>query len=516
MAAEDWVSEGQVAPDEGWWGTVKNIGQTADDAVRATANALTFGMADRLAGLAGGEGTDVEVKKSEAARERSPYASIAGDVTGAAMLPGFGAEALAARLGSGALARAGAYGLTGAATGAAQGAGNTYTGNLPDYATNALIGGGLGGALGSAGGAIFGRGPATSRAAVPISSELHDVSQANYGALARSRAPYEPQAFHQIGDTLENQLLAERYHWRDSPATWRALDEIRGGGAPGQLNTGPSAIISPADIEFVRKGLNKIPKTEATATDRASADVVRRALDDFIINPPAGAVLPGGEREAALAAQRALEARGNWAAYKRTQKLDDLIEAAQNTAGATNSGLNLQAELRKGVRTFIKPREGTSPAERAGYIPSEVDALRTYTRGTTPTNILRYASNAMGGGGGSVGLAAGGLGGSALGGVAGKYFKDDPETGAAIGLATPAVGLGLRMLGNRRANAEINQLRDLIARRSPLYDYRTMMSGMQPGPGSPRTAKATRDAIALEMLKQQQPRPDTTTTSDWQ
>lgn len=515
MAAEDWVSEGQAAPPSGgsgWWDTAKSVGRTADDAVRAAANAVTFGMADRFAGYMGGEGTDAEVKKSEAARERSPYASIAGDVGGALAVPGFGAEALAARMGGGALARAGAYGATGAATGAAQGAGNTYTGELPDYVRNAMTGGALGGAFGGVGGAVFGRRPAVSRAEVPNAGQLHDAAQANYDVLARSRAPYEPQAFHRVGDDLENRLLAERYHWRDSPATWRAIDEIRGGGAPGQLNTGPNAIISPADIDFVRKGIIKIPKTEATATDRASGEVVRRALDDFLISPPAGAVLPGGEREAALASQRALEARGNWAGYRRTEAIDDLVHNAQNTAAANYSGLNLENELRKSVRSFVKQKAGDSPASKAGFSDPEVAAFNDFVQGSRGGNALRWAGRTLGGGGGLGAMAALGV----AGGSAAKYFKDDPELSAAIGVGAPALGLAARAIGNRRANASVQELRDMVARRTPLYDYRTMMTGMQPGPGAPRTAKAARDAVALEVMKQAQPGRTETDASDWQ
>ena len=513
MAAEDWVDA--PAPDSGggsWWDTAKSVGQTADDTVRAMANAATFGMADRLAGYMGGQGTAAEVAKSEAARERSPYASIAGDVTGSLALPGLGAESLAARYGSGALARAGAYGATGAVTGAAQGAGNTYTGELPDYVKNAAIGGTLGGAFGAIGGAAFGRAPDRLRQGTPTSSELHDVAQTNYDTLARSRAAYEPQAFHQVGDDLENQLLAQRYHWRDSPATWRALDEIRGGGAPGQLDTGANALIDPASIEFVRKGINKIPQTEATATDRASGEVVKRALDDFIINPPPGAVLPGMQREADLAAQRAVEARGNWAGHKRTEALEDLIANAQNTAGATHSGLNLENELRKGVRSFIRQKAGESPASRAGYNDPEVAALNQYARGNTGSNVLRWAGNSLGGGGGIAGPLVGGI---ALGGAS-KYFKDDPELGAAVGVGAPTLGLALRALGNRRAGGEIAQLQNMIAQRTPLYQYRQMMTGMVPGPGSPTAAKTARDAVALELLKQTQPTRVPIDTTDWQ
>ena len=174
VASDEWEPVGE-ADGDGWLGTAKNVLQTTDDAVRAAANAVTFGGADRLAGAMGGltsgkgygAGVDEEVALSEAARKRSPYASIAGDVTGAVALPGFGAARLAARYGGGALARALAYGGTGAATGAAQGAGTTYTGNPEDYLKNAVLGGAIGAPLGAAGGAIFGRRPAVSAARTP-------------------------------------------------------------------------------------------------------------------------------------------------------------------------------------------------------------------------------------------------------------------------------------------------------------------------------------------------------------
>ena len=515
MAADDWVSEGQASPpaDGGsWWDTAKNVGQTADVAVRAAANAVTFGMADRFAGYMGGQGTDAEVAKSAAARERSPYVSIAGDVGGALAVPGFGAEALAARMGGNALARAGAYGVTGAATGAAQGAGNTYSGELPDYIKNAVLGSALGGTLGAAGGAVFGRGPAVSRAETPTAPQLFAEKQGNYADLARSSAAYEPQALAQHANDLEARLFNDRFHPRDSPRTWQALEEMRGAPAPGQLGVGTNAIVDPANIDFIRKGINKIPFGEAAATDRASGRIVKNALDDFLVNPPAGAVLPGTERAAADAANVAERARGNYAGLKRVNKMEDFIANAENQAGATYSGLNLQNELRKQVKPFIRLKDGTSQAAQRGFNPDEVTALTQYVRGSNPANVLRWAGNTLGGGGGIAGPIAGGV----AAGAAGKYFKDDPEMGTAIGVGVPATGLLLRAIGNRRANADLQNIRNMIAQRTPLYQERAAVAGMGPGPGTPVAAKGTRDALALELMKQTQPQRLTIDTSDWQ
>jgi hypothetical protein len=513
MAAEDWIS----APEPGsgtWADTAKGAFQTVDDAVRAAANAVTFGMADRFAGYMGGEGTDAEQAKSNVARARSPVASIVGDVGGAVALPGFGAEALAARTAprlGGLGSRIFGYGTTGAATGAAQGAGNTYTGELPDYIKNAGLGLAMGGILGGVGGAAFGRGPAVSRAETPTAPQLWAEKNVNYGDLARSQAAYEPQALAQHADDLEARLLNERFHWRDSPRTWQALEEMRGAPAPGQLGTGTNAIVDPANIDFIRKGINKIPFGEASATDRASGRIVKNALDDFLVNPPPGAVLPGTERAAADAAALAERARGNYAGLKRVNKMEDFIANAENQAGATHSGLNLQNELRKQVKPFVRLKDGTTQAAQRGFNPDEITALTNYVRGTNPANVLRWAGNTLGGGGGIAGPIAGGV----AVGAAGKYFKDDPEMGAALGVGVPATGLLLRAIGNRRANTDLQQLRNMIAQRTPLYQERTAMAGMRPGPGSPFAATSTRNAVALELMKQTQPQQVGNTT-DWQ
>jgi hypothetical protein len=453
-------------------------------------------MADRFAGYMGGTGTDAEVARSEAARQRSPYASVVGDVAGSAALPGFGAESLAARYGSGALARAGAYGLVGGATGAAQGAGNTYSGNLPDYIKNAAIGGVLGTALGGVGGAAFGRVPGQVRGGAPDAANLFEVGDHGYKVLAQSGARYEPEAFRRVGDAAADKLYAERFARRDSPYAWRGVDEIRGQGAPSQPNLGYGAPIAPADIEWVRKGLNRVPLTPEAAGDRAASRIVKRGLDDFIVDPPHGSVLPGLEREAQFASNVAREARGNWAGGERVQALEDLIHNAQNTAGSTYSGLNTENELRKSIRSFTKKNEGRSQAELSGFNPEEVAALTDYTRRGSGfgSNALRWSSRVLGGGGG--------LGFGVLGGVSAQYLRDDPELSTAIGFGLPALGLAARKYGNARSLAAIEALKGKVAERTPLYQYRLQTGGLQPGFGQPNVAKTGRDAITLELLKQ--------------
>jgi hypothetical protein len=531
MAAEDWVNEvdapaAQAAPQEtSWLGRVrqaispfevakgiyndpKGALQTTDDAVRAAANAMSFGMADRLAGYMGGEGTDAEVKKSEQARERSPVASTVGDVAGSAAIPGLGAESLAARWGGGALGRAGAYGVTGAATGAAQGAGNTYSGDTPDYVRNAMIGGALGGAFGGIGGAAFGGRPAVSAAATPTVPELQAFKTGAYNALNANPVRYDAMHLANRGDALEQRFATDpnaRFFRRDNPGTFGALDEMRQPYAAA-VRAGPAAVadLGTADIDFIRKGINRIPPSAERAPDRESGRLVKRALDDFIENPPPGAVMPGYAGAARQAAAQGQLARESNAAYKRAQLSETMRSNAENRAASNYSGLNLENELRKEYRTLLNTdkRTGVSGAQRAGYSPDEINRFQNFVSGTdTPgRNALRWAAKTAGGGSGLGALAAAGVGGGAYA----SYASDDPRWLGAIGL--PLAGLGMRTAGNRIALRNANSIDQMVRQNSPLFTRRAAVAPMVPGPGSaPGAAKAARDAVALELMKQTSP-----------
>jgi len=523
MADDDWGEEQRPGS---WLDTAKNVAQTADDTVRATANAQTFGMADRFAGAMEGlisgkgynAGVDEQVKLSEAARQRSPVMSTVGDFAGSMAIPGLGAARLAARLGGGALARALGYGATGAATGAAQGAGSTYTGDWKDYVKNGLFGGAVGAPLGAVGGAAFGARPRVTAAETPDVNTLYHAKNMDYDNLARSSVPYDARHLAQRADDVEANLRAERFHERDSPGTWRGIDEMRQPAAAIGTGTPPAlgATVDPAGIEFIRKGINKIPRTAERATDRESGRVVKGALDDFVINPPPGAIPPGYEAAAREASALGVRARDNNAGYRRAQAFDDLITGATDKGGSNYSGLNLENSLRNATSGFIKPTRGVSRASKEGYNADEIGALRRFARGEneagsrmTRENIVRYLAKTAGGGSGLGALAGAGVG---IGGAS-TYFKDDPSMGIAAGLALPAFGLGMRVAGNRQANANVRRLQEMINQRNPHYRDLVATSPMVPGPGAPRAAKGVRDVIATEIVKQQQ-RPET--ADEWE
>jgi len=481
-AADDEPVAVPAGASGGWGETLGRWGQTADDAVRAAANAVTFGMADRLAGLTGG-GTDAQVKLSQEARKRSPIASITGDVAGAVAIPGMGGARLAANLGGRALGRGIGYGAEGIGVGALQGAGNTYSGKPLDYITNATTGGVMGGVLGGLGGAAFGpRGGMQSTARVPTLPEQRAATDMAYSALRANPAAYDPAHFAGAGGQLRQRMLDEGYVPDYARAAFRAPARMEEAAAI------PNAVITPANIESIRQGLNRIPRTPEAAVDRGAARIARNALDDFMVNPPPGAVLPGSQAAAAQAAHIADVARQSHAGASRSQKMANMREAAENQAASSYSGLNVENNIRNQVKNFINPNTG-GRERLTNWSPEEQAALQGIVRGGAMTNAGRWAGNIVGGGGGiAVPIAA----------VAGNQFiADNPAFSAAV----PAAGLGLRMLSNRAARGNIRAAEDLIARRNPLYQQRAANAPLAPPPGGAGVANV-RDALTTELVKQ--------------
>ena len=214
-------------PDDRPWYVRANEG--AGDAIRGFTNAVTLGNMDRIAGgmnyLTGmggpsnlsdlvkgqhapqsyDEGVNQQVALSQAAQQRSPYAYLGGNLAGGAAIPGFGAEMLATKLGGGALARLGGYGAAGAGLGAAEGAGNTYSGKLSDYASNALMGGVLGGALGGTMGSVLGPRPRVSAAETPTTPEIYSWADKGYDKLRQNYQDiYEAPHVANRADQAEN------------------------------------------------------------------------------------------------------------------------------------------------------------------------------------------------------------------------------------------------------------------------------------------------------------------------
>jgi hypothetical protein len=134
--------------------------QTFEDVARSASNAVTFGQMDRIrAGIDVATGdqpnydkalADAVRKSKEAETAAGPFLTSTGQaiggLVGGGALPAAGVTLIRQTQPLALKAMAGL--VEGGLYGAVQGAGNTYTGNLNDYASNALMGGVLGGGIG--------------------------------------------------------------------------------------------------------------------------------------------------------------------------------------------------------------------------------------------------------------------------------------------------------------------------------------------------------------------------------
>lgn len=505
--------------------------ETAGDTLRAFTNAVTLGQMDRMAGgmnyLTGrggapssyDEAVNQQVGLTEQAEKRSPYATLGGAMAGGVALPAFGAEALAARWGNTALnsakqaaaARAAAYGTVGGGIGAVQGAGNTYTGNLADYAQNALIGGALGGVTGGTLGSALGPRPRVSAAKTPTTAETGAATNFGYDKLRANQAVYENPYLATEADRLERELRAKGASPRTNPTSFDVLNDMRTSTAtPGGGNT-------PAELEAMRARINEISAHPDSAFDRKTGRVIKNAIDDFYKNPPLGAVRVGTEAEAATAGEVAEMSRKLAQSGYHQKTFDKILHDANLASGRPGGSASYPDLVWQGVKGLeVAPRPGAMP-KLAGYNDAEQEALKKIAYPSWLQRGLRSGSELLGGGSHGLinpyTLAAGGAG---AGGAAATYLGADPATGGVLGAIAPLTGLAMRGASGRMANKAIRDAYETIHQSNPLYDYRVMTSGTKSGGGLPASVSdASRNAIALQLVQQAQPKRLEIDTTDW-
>jgi hypothetical protein len=195
---------------------LRAAGTATDNLVRAAANGMTFGLADKAAGgmdyLTGNASSYDEGVKAQRARTDAlpPAQRITGEVAGG-LAGGVGLAkqgiTLAGRLGPALLPRIAGYGLEGAAYGAAHGAGNTYSDEASDYAANAgkgaALGGGIGAALPAAGRAASG----AYRALQAFVGPRVGGTSSGASAMLRAAAQADEEGIRQIANMPDAMLV---------------------------------------------------------------------------------------------------------------------------------------------------------------------------------------------------------------------------------------------------------------------------------------------------------------------
>lgn len=265
--------------------------------------------------------------------------------------------------------------------------------------------------------------------ATPTIQELKAASEAAYKSPEVLGLEIKPNAYRTYSDRTQLALNHEGFDDIVAPKTFQLLQRIQ--------NAQPGSIVTGQNINSLRKTLGKLAGSN-DPTEKAAATFAINHLDDFIPNIARGDILKG---DAAAAAAKLEEARGNWSAAKQSEKLDKKIQKAEMQADTSNSGMNVENRIRTQMgRIAIDPREAR------GLTADEVAKAKAIAEGTKSQNALRAAGNMLGGGGGL-----------------GAVVTGIPSAGMA-----PAAGFALKILSNSMTLKQAERLSEAVRLRAPL------------------------------------------------
>lgn len=301
----------------------------------------------------------------------------------------------------------------------------------------------------------------------PTVQELKSASSAGYDAARGMGVDIKPGAITSMGGNIAVTLEKDGINAELAPKTFSILQKLQS--AP------DGSVVTIGNLDTVRRTLGNAAKDFANPTEQLAAKRAQQFLDDYLARIPEGDVLAGN---AVQASKTLSDARGNYAAAKRSEQIGEATEAAELGAAAANSGRNIGNQNRQKFKSIL-----TSDKQSAGYSAEELAQLEKIVRGTSTGNALRTTGNFLGGGGGlgqAVVTALAGGGGAAVGGVPGAVV------GAA---AVPVLGNMARALANKSVDRQVNILDDLVRSRSPLAQ--ALMEDAPP--------------VVVEMLKKKNP-----------
>jgi hypothetical protein len=312
----------------------------------------------------------------------------------------------------------------------------------------------------------------------PTRDELEAAKTAAYDAADNAGVRFSQQAADRLAAATDRRAVG--FHPSLEPRTAAASADI-------QAIRGTTPTLS--EVEDLRKIASRAGNT-ISGEERLMSGRLTSQIDDFFSSAGPRDVV-SGDPVAGAALLR--EARGNTAAMKRSDLIDDALGKAQARAEATHSGMNVDNAIRQRLASLL-----ANPKAMRGFNDAEREAIRSVVRGEASNNALRTVGNVLGGGGGLGMLASGGLLGAAGFAVAGPV-------GAAVGGALGAGGgRVLKSMANRSTTKGTEALAALIRSRSPAAspDVAALLAS------NPRD-RINRDAIARLLLispeLQQQP-----------
>lgn len=281
----------------------------------------------------------------------------------------------------------------------------------------------------------------------PSGQALRDTADAGYKQARGLGVEYSADAVKSMADTARATLERDGILAELAPKSFQILDKLAN---PPAGSTAPIT-----GLEAARRAFGHAARDFSNPTEQLAASRITQHLDDFLAGSNPQSVVAG---PADQAAKIFTDARGNYAAAKRSERLTDAQDAADLSAAAANSGANADNALRQRAKSIL-----LSDKQRAGFDATDQEGLRGVVEGTMPRNILRVVGNLLGGGGG-LGAIASGAAGAGAGAAAGGTL------GAVAGAAVPAVGVGAKAIANALTRRAFEGVDAVTRTRSPLYE----------------------------------------------
>jgi hypothetical protein len=189
---------------------------------------------------------------------------------------------------------------------------------------------------------------------------------------------YHPDHVATLGEQIRQKLYDEGILEEDAPSAHAALKRLM---EKPQLAEGETASVQPKSLLSIRKSLRRASNNTLNGAEREAGGIGKKAVDEFVSNPPEGSVLYG---DASQVGPRWDSAKANWSSARGSKALEQLSESADRRAEASESGNN---NLRSRIATVLD-----NPKLKAGFSEGEKAALDKVSRGNLVRDGMRWAA----------------------------------------------------------------------------------------------------------------------------
>lgn len=304
--------------------------------------------------------------------------------------------------------------------------------------------------------------------AVPTREQLHRAGSEGFNTAKSMGVEYDPAVISKFAAYARSKLQG-KFNAISAKNTFKVLRDME--------KPGPTIYNTVDGLHTAQQAL----RNGTSTSDNAAGEYIVKALQRFMEDPPAQAVLAGPAREAG---QMLGTAKGNWSALERSKEVAGKEKRATLRAWASGSGLNMDNALRQRVADLLLDRKAIR-----GFSKEEVASLEAFVKGSKPRNLSRRVANILGGGGGLGTLLTGSIAGGAAAG------------GYPAALALPAVGFGAKLTQNALGKRAMGKVDEAIRMRNPLYGTQAM------GPPAPIPPGMTSQAMQRAMMMGLYPPP---------